>query len=269
MQPRRTGTQSLKNPVDYMLAKLGGRTRAWSCAAHACVIVLLFVAGCADSQSSSSAESSPQAAVNRGPGLAANGETAEHAARRLFPQARRLALRYAETPSAHRLIEDSQQGAVVPLSEVYDTPYRDLVSWTLPNDSQAVSGDMFRAMRPSAMRKDMFLVPMLSGGRVVCVYWVGLDDSGLWATELWNGRYVRDLREATEKLREVLGPGTKVRPAMFLPHGLAFAVGDNDGREAAVCLGGVAQGEGIEGFGGELPDIGRLLTRAELKRLLN
>jgi hypothetical protein len=149
-----------------------------------------------------------------------------------------------------------------------------IAHWVLPDDATAVSGNMFAAMWPLAMAKDVFLVPFMKKGEVVGQFRVVLQDTGSWAylddgTESFRAGQLFELQAATDELRRRLGPQATVRPVVFVPSGLVFAVGDNEGREAAVLLGHSWEGPGIGDFDqAKVPPVGTLLTPAELRSLL-
>jgi hypothetical protein len=133
---------------------------------------------------------------------------------------------------------------------------------------------MFAAMRPSAMAKDIFFVPFVKHGRAIGQFDVELQgDSWAYGRSLTSSPRTGQLymlQTATDKLKRLLGEGTTVRPAVFLPSGLAFAVGDNQGREAAVMIGYSDRGKGVDGYawGKLVPARGTLFTPAGLKTLL-
>ncbi len=251
------------------------RTRlAWGAAA--CLFATLLLCGCMsmkERRTSLPLGPSPTVMPNAGPGVAANGETAAEAAGRLFPQGLRQALEAAESAGERRVLEGTAAGEPVPVSRCYGIPTRTLVKWVLPRDVHSVSGNMFAAMWPSAMMDKAFVVPMVKDGRAVSEFWVYLTRKGQWKVDEGAigpvpGGSVRDLQLATERLRRVLGTQARVRPVVFVPSGLVFAVGDNNGREAAVYLAFVNWGKGVKGFHKGLPHTGELFTPAELKRLL-
>lgn len=208
--------------------------------------------------------------LSSGPIAAPDGETPAHAAERLFPGVLRGLLTGAtEHP---KVVKGSKPGAPVPLSAEYSSPGNTLVQWTLSDDIHSV-GSVFGSMRPSEMSTTTFLVPMIKNGRSVCEFEVYVNDKGHWEegtglTDPLPGGSVWDLEAATAKLKRTLGEGTTVRPVVFLPSGLEFAVGNNAGREAAVYLIFVNGGPGVGGFDGYLPETGRLFTPAQLKSLL-
>ncbi len=250
--------------------------QAQACCASACLIAVLLLAGCFGyTPPPLPLGPSPTVTPNAGPGVAADGETAEQAAKRLFPRAYRQALEAAESRSERELLEGTTPGEPAPLAVDYETGGRMLVQWVLPDDLHAATGNMFAAMWPIAMLKDGFVVPMVKDGRSVSEFGICLNDHGRWVLECeqgWigfvPGGWVRGLQRASEKLEKLLGPGTIVRPVMFVPSGLAFAVGDNQGREAAVFLSWVEYGPGVEGFHKQFPEVGQLYTPAQLKKLL-
>jgi len=156
----------------------------------------------------------------------------------------------------------------VPVSQDY-TGRPALARWVLPDEANAIKGNMFDAMWPAAMAKDSFLVPMIKNGRAVADFWVSLDGDGRWTSGLGSGSNlpggdVYDLERATLMLEKELGPGTRVRPVVFLPSGFAFAVGDNRGREAAVFLYWERVGPGVTNDGGWTAEPGDLLTQDQL-----
>lgn len=245
--------------------------QAQACCASACLIAVLLLAGCFGyTPPPLPLGPSPTVTPNAGPGVAADGETAEQAAKRLFPRALHVAFD-ALNRRARQALQGPTPDDPVPISR----DYRMLVQWVLPDDLHAATGNMFAAMWPIAMLKDGFVVPMVKDGRSVSEFGVCLNDHGRWVLDCeqgWMGfvpgGWVRDLQLASEKLEKLLGPGTIVRPVMFVPSGLAFAVGDNQGREAAVFLSWLDYGPGIEGFHKQLPEVGQLYTPAQLKKLL-
>jgi len=205
-----------------------------------------------------------------GPVSVGNGESAEQASRRLFPEAYQTALSSTLNP---QVLEGAQPGPPAFVSQDYRVPGRTLVAWVLPNDARSVAAAMFAAMSPSAMDPAAAIVPMVRDGAAVGEFEIHTDDSGNWIRgavrldPLPGGR-PRDLETATAKLTSTLGTGTAVRPTIFLPSGLVFAVGNNGGHEAAVYLGFVNGGPGIKGFHKDLPERGTLFLPAELTRLL-
>jgi hypothetical protein len=56
---------------------------------------------------------------------------------------------------------------------------------------------------------------------------------------------------------------------VFVPSGLVFAVGDNQGHEAALMIGSTPQGPGIGTIDlAKMPPVGTVFTPSELKSLL-
>lgn len=201
--------------------------------------------------------------------MAANGETPEQAALRLFSEAYAQELSVVQSP---RLLQGARPGRPVPISADYRWDAQ-LVRWVLPDEAKAVSGNLFAAMWPSAMEKDGFLVPMVKNGRTVCQFYVDLQGGR------WVGRPISEsslptgevywLEVATAKLKALLGRGTLVRPVIFLPSGNAFAVGDNNGREAAAYLGysNLGRGVGDVDITNFTHRYGELFTPAQLRAL--
>jgi len=231
------------------------------------VLLVVALAACDTRPTNPPLGPRPTASPNPGPGVAGDGETPAHAARRLFRQT------FRDRPSypASLAIVGSSPGPPVPVSQDY--PDAPLTQWVLPNDATAVKGNMFGAMWPTAMKQESFLVPMVKDGRVVGEFSVTLGDDGRWeagAPELGSLFYSE---QRTSLLEQKLGPGTEVRIVVFLPSGFAFAVGDNRGREAAVFLGEQDYGPGIthespKHLGvGEGPKLGELLSQDQLVEL--
>ena len=196
-------------------------------------------------------------------------ETPEHAARRLFSDLYETALALADHPE---MLQGSQAGRPVPVSRDYSSDRPILARWTLSDDAKSVSGDMFAEMRTSAVSKTVMMVPVTKNGRAISEFEMAKGADGLWvasgdlASPLPSGE-IYDLESATAKLRKSLGAGTIVRPAVFLPSGLVFAVGDNHGQEAAVFLLPITHGPGIAGFTDSMPNTGAMLSRSQLREL--
>jgi hypothetical protein len=203
--------------------------------------------------------------------VAKDGEQADQAAKRLFPEVYGgLIDGGTEHPA---VVRGAQVGHPVPLSQDYGMTRPVLAQWVLPDDLRSVSKDMFVLMRPTAMRHDAFVVPIVSGGKAVAEFDMDLDQAGHWQvrgyiTDPLPGGQVHDLEAATSKLKSVLGPDARVRPVVFLPSGLEFAVGEGRGKQAAVYLTFVNHGQGVTSFDKYLPETGALYTPAELKALL-
>ena len=235
-----------------------------------CLLLVLLVTACGP-PGNPPLGSKPTVPPNAGPVTASNGETPEEAAVRLFPAAYARELALGASPQE---LTGSEPGRPTPMSAdyVYDA---NIVRWLLPDDAKAVSGNMFAAMWPSAMAKDAFFVPFIKRGRVIGQYCVALQKGDVWlyvdslTSSLRRGQ-LYELQTSTDKLKALLGEDTVVRPAVFLPSGLAFAVGDNQGREAAVMIGYSDRGPGVDGYanGREVPAMGRLFTLDQLKTLL-
>jgi hypothetical protein len=257
------------------------RSGMWmTLAALLCVAVVSVSAGCRRPEvNNAPLGARPSTSPNAGPLPAPDGETPETAAWRLFHAAYERYLPYARPRSA---FEGATPGPIIPISAEYPDPAhpgvvleRPLVSWILPNDHKAVSGDMFEAMWPSAMKTDEFFVPMVKDGRVVFRLYA-MQKNGHWidAWQLYSippsvfrvEPYEWDT--AAVRLREALGPETEVRATVLVPSGLVFAVGNNRGRQAAVSMGWTDSGKGIEGFHGTYPDRGEFFTQEELEELL-
>jgi hypothetical protein len=204
-----------------------------------------------------------------GPRPAPDGETPEQAAIRLFPQARAHELELGTLP---RELRGARPGEPVPVARDYREG-ESIAQWVLPGGSQAVSDDMFAAMWPIAKTDDFFYVPFVKDGRSIGQFSVFLrGDSWTYGPPTSSSLHagpVCDLQTAIDKLRRQLGPQTAVRPVIFAPSGLTFAVGDNQGREAAVLLGHSWMGPGIGNFDQtKVPPVGTLLAPEQLKQLL-
>jgi hypothetical protein len=213
--------------------------------------------------------SKPTAPPNAGPQIAPNGESPEQAAARLFPAARAQELALGASPQA---LKGAKSGRPVPVARDYNWDGR-VARWVLPEDQQAVSGNMFAAMWPLAMSKDAFFAPFVKHGKVIGQYYVELHgDSWAYEPALSSSLHMYQLyalQVADDKLRRELGPQTTVRPVAFVPSGLVFAVGDNGVREAAALLGRTWMGPGIgDVTQTKVPPAGIILTPAELKELL-
>lgn len=117
----------------------------------------------------------PTAPLNAGPATASNGETPEQAAVRLFPSARADLESRGVSPQR---LEEAGPGPVVPVSADYPSGAA-LAQWVLPDDAKSVSGNMFTAMWPSAMAKDIFVVPIVDRSRSVGQFIVNLQ-KGAW-----------------------------------------------------------------------------------------
>jgi hypothetical protein len=210
----------------------------------------------------------PTAPPNAGPQTAPDGETPAQAAVRLFPVAR--AQEVALMGASPQRLKDARPGLPVPIARDYqDTGF--IARWVLPHDQKAVLGNMFAAMWPIAMVKSGFLVPIFKHGTVVDNYSVGLRGDA-WVSGVGipqRTAELRTLRAGTAKLKRLLGPQTTVRPVVFVPSGLIFAVGDNQGREAAAFLGNTWMGPGIGFFDGtKMPQVGDVKVPAQLRALL-
>lgn len=247
------------------------------CQGGICLLLLLTMAallgGCMQgSRTNPPLGPRPTSSPNSGPGVAPDGETPAEAATRLFPEMYAQALQESEP---REFLRGAEPGAPVPVSEVYFWP-ADLVRWVLPDDRKAIAaGSLFSAMWPNAMSRNEFLVPMTKDGISVCEFWAGLSEGHWIGGSLNKGRLptgeVHRLDVASVQLRAMLGRNTEVRPVIFLPSGIAFAVGDNAGREAAVPLGVLDYGPGISDPGTLHSidiDESRVYSLAELSQLL-
>jgi len=202
---------------------------------------------------------------------APDGETAGHAVERLAPEVVSGLLTPGSTEHPE-LVEGSTAATPVAMSADYFIPGRTLSAWVLPNDATSVDRGMFAAMRPASMSHTSVAVPLVKDGMIITEFELWIDD-GSWSVgetlvDPLPGGQLHDYQEATSTLREALGPDVRVRPVMFLPSGLEFAVGDNGGREAAVYLTFNNAGPGIRGFDKYLPQSGKLFTPEQLKALL-
>jgi hypothetical protein len=241
-----------------------GRLMQGMVAALVLLVALVSLCACGKSHNPSLGPK-PTAPPNAGPVSASNGETPEQAAVRLYPAARADLL---SRGASSQQLTDSEPGQPVPVSADYRYSAA-LAQWVLPDDAKAVSGDMFGAMWPSAMAKDIFVVPIVRQDRSVGQFIVNLQKGAwiYWGATLSEGDVIT-LQAATDKLVQLLGEGTEVRPVIFVPSGIAFAVGDNQGREAAVVIGSTPLGPGIDAYSGVMPTVGRLFTPEQLKSLL-
>jgi len=258
-------------PLPLLHRTGGGRCTcpwSWRVLVVACSAYPLLLAACG-TPSNPPLSPKPTTPPNAGPVTAPDGETPEQAAIRLFPAARARELALGASPQE---LSDARPGRPVPVARDYRSE-ASVARWVLPDDERAVSGDMFAAMWPIAMARDAFVVPFARDGRVIGLYGVELHgDSWAYARSASSSLHTSvlcTLQTATEKLTRVLGEGTEVRPVVFAPSGIAFAVGDNQGREAAVVLGYTNLGPGIDAFNGpNWPPPGRLFTPEQLKTLL-
>jgi hypothetical protein len=197
---------------------------------------------------------------------AVDGETPEAAAHRLY--AEKFDYRRADLTSP-----ETFAGATAGVPRAVVAGYHPgLVPapWVLSNDRNSVRTGMFKAMYAGKMSDVLFVVPIMKQGSCVGQFDMGLDDTGHWSEGgiLWEPGFISWADQADETLRGVLGSGTTVRIAVFLPSGLVFAVGNNRDREAAVYLTLFDYGPGLKGFHERLPETGRLYTPAELASLL-
>jgi len=239
------------------------------------VLFCLLSGGCVPSSRlwNPDAISAPRVSVlATGPMAAPGGESPRQAATGLFADVYASLLNPGTTEHPD-IVRGSRAGDPVPVSKDYFIPGQLLASWTLDTRDDVWS-DLFGAMRRSEMSTDSFVVPLMKDGVAVTEFDVRLDEDGRWQTTvtlvdpLPAGR-VHDLQVATASLEELLGPGTAVRPVLFLPSGLEFAVGKNGDREAAVYLGFVNYGPGVAGFNEYLPETGGVFTTSELRKLLD
>ena len=142
----------------------------------------------------------------------------------------------------------------------------------LPDELKNVRGGMFAAMRPARLRSDVFMVPLMKDGHAGDEYSISLYE-GEWNSfggpSAIPGGSAREIEDATAKLKETLGSATDVRVAVFLPSGWVFAVGNNDGQEAAVYLNWWT-GDGVTGVVGRTlyPYDGQLFTPEQLYEYL-
>ena len=197
-------------------------------------------------------------------------ETPEQAAQRLFPGAYETAMKSTQHPD---VLRGAVVGAPQQVSRDYYMSWGIIASWTLPNDVNAVTSGMFNAMLQSPMRDDEYIVPMVVGGRSVSEFLMVIDSSGNWTAPstlidpLPTGQ-IYYLEVATSTLKNDLGNEAVIRSVVFLPSGLIFSVGNNNGREAAVYRTFVNHGPGVGSFNKLLPEKGRLFTPDQLRSLL-
>lgn len=203
------------------------------------------------------------------PAVAPSDETAEQAAGRIFADLYETALALAQNPAD---LQGAKPGRPVAISRDYSAGGPVLAQWVLPSETKAISRNMFAEMRPSPMSKTTLLVPVIKGGRTITEFEIRRDDTGAWdvvgdLAQPFPSGAMRDLEAAAAKLRRALGPGTRVRPAVFLPSGLVFAVGDNASHEAVVFLLPARQGPGVAGFTTPFPDADQVLYPSQLADL--
>ena len=236
----------------------------------------LLCAGCVPAARVASPVAASTPAVSApatGPASAPGGESPQQAAARLFDEvyAGLLSPGTTEHPDA---VRGARAGAPVPVSKDYFMTSRLLASWTLDARDDDAWSNMFDAMRPSEMSTDSFIVAVMKDGVSASEFDVNLDESGRWQTgsvlnDPLPGGQVYSLQDASKQLVELLGPGTFVRPVLFLPAGLEFAVGRNGDREAAVYLTFVNHGPDVGSFNQYLPEDGTMYTTSELRKLLS
>jgi hypothetical protein len=205
------------------------------------------------------------------PDLPPPNETAEHASRRLYPDLYDTAITLASDPSALR---GAQPGNPVRVSRDYGQDRPVLATWVLPDDAHSISNDMFAKMRRSEMSMSAVVVPVVKNRRSISEFAMRKNTAGEWEvvgdlSEPFPSGTIHDLEAASATLRKELGPNARVRPVVFLPSGLLFAVGDGTAGEAAVLLGAVGRGSGISGFVLPTPGVGQLLSVSQLRELLN
>jgi hypothetical protein len=197
-------------------------------------------------------------------------ETPEQAAQRLFPEVYERAMKGTQHQD---VLRGAVAGTPLQVSRDYYMSWGIIASWTLPNDVNSVTSGMFNGMLPSPMRDDEYIVPMVVGGRSVSEFLMVIDDSGTWRAPvtlidpLPTGQ-IYYVEVATSILKNALGNEAEVRSTIFLPSGLIFAVGNNNGREAAVYLTFVNFGPGVGSFNKYLPEKGRFFTPDQLRSLL-
>jgi hypothetical protein len=245
------------------------RYRRLGQALGAILVLLVAVSGCGeaspeDGQTTSGAL--PVETTARPPATAVDGETVAQAAVRLFAEQAQQALK---TGQDRVLFEGSTPGEPRRLTGKDWGDSQLPVPWVLPDDRRSATSGMFGAMRPNQMSDRLFLVSIEKNGRSAGEFYLTLDTTGHWISDrvdLGPAR-IYDIEDATAKLVAILGPGTQVRTAVFLPSGLVFAVGNNGGREAAVYLIFVTFAPGVGGFDGLRPEDGTLLTPSDLAAL--
>ena len=103
-----------------------------------------------------------ESVLSTGPTAASDGESAVHAARRLFPGA--LAGLLTGATLHPNVVRGTKAGTPVPVSAVRYVPGAVLAQWILPDDRSSVTRDMFALMRPSEMSTATFIVPMVKNG---------------------------------------------------------------------------------------------------------
>jgi hypothetical protein len=244
----------------------------------ALAVVLLMLSPCACSRKAptptasatsqlSSATAEPTGSP--GPSTAPKNETAAQAAARLFPEVLDMAAYDVDDPG---LLTGAKPGPPVSSSRTYSADRPTLLRWELPDETRAVTGNMFAVMRRVPVNNEVLLVPVTKSGRAIGEFPLRKDTAGYWTTTgiaagSLPGGEVAALETATRKLQGALGNGTVVRATVFLPSGLAFAVGDHEGREAAVFLRLIGYSPGVGSYRGHIPDSGELLTASQLRQL--
>jgi len=219
--------------------------------------VTLALAACGETQESSSVTSPPASSA---------GETPQAAVERLWPDMQEL---MAEV-LGDEAIAGAAPGSPVLASGLYAMSEPLLVQWVLADDAQAVGGDLFAAMCPTPVDDSSFLVSVEGDEGTLAEFLIERDSGGRWQiAEMGKGSgQVRALAAATRTLRRALGEDAGIRSALFLPSGLAFAVGSGEAGQAAVYLTFVDHGEGVGSFDRRLPRNGQLFTPEQLETLL-
>ncbi len=236
-----------------------------------CLLAVVLLSSCA-------AAAEPVVSKSSGPAFATSAPAYDHGTalrvvKRLWPEMKRTWLLGDPTLGSAWVakVKNARPGSPAAVSRDYAMTEPILVRWVLPDDLRSVGAGMFGLMRPTPTSSRSFIVPVAAQGRTIAEFLVEQDAQGSWdVVEMAEGpAQSAAFCSATRTLKRLLGKGTVVRPVMFLPSGLAFAVGENGGREAAVYLTFVNEGAGVSGFDKYLPKTGRLFTPVQLQELLS
>ena len=240
-----------------------------ACSIGFVVLALALLASCSSPSHSTSNASAPPAAT---PPPAYDSATARRVTRHLWPDMKEwLRGDPASADTRVAMVQAARPGSPVPVSQDYAMTEPILARWLLPDDVHSVSAGMYDHMCPTPTSATCFFVPVSSRGRPVAEMDVQENSHGRWeVVEMVEGPgQAAAYQAAAATLRQVLGEGADVRPVLFLPSGLEFAVGHNLAREAAVYLTFVNYGSGVGSFDKYLPKTGRLFTPPQLQRLLS
>lgn len=225
----------------------------------AAIAVLLLVAGCTVQPSRHPSQASPAPRVTV-TGVAQ--ESPEHAAQRLLPQAVAVE-RGADSRLTTAALATSRIATLEPVILGYHDGISPVsVPWIVTNDTSALRGDLFAAMRPSLASTDTFVVPVYVEDKLRLEFDMEFSE-GHW--QLTGAGESSD--SAASLLIRRLGPGTQVRRALLLPSGLIFDVGKNGSHQALLMATLFNSGPGVNGFDGFLP-WDEVLTPKQLRVLL-